>query len=339
MQILFADSDFPDIDLERDIFSAAGLALKLAQCKDEMEVVEAANDCAAILLQYAPITGRVIGALPNLGIVSRIGAGFDTVDVDACKAHGVWVANSPDYGVGEVATHALSLALASLRNIVRYHADIGRGQWHYLSGGTLRRPAELTLGIVGLGRIGKRMAHVSRNVFKRVVGYDPYLIDGDFPAYVERGPTLEALASQSDVVSLHTPLDATTRGMIGRAFFQAAKPGLTLVNTSRGAVVDLPDLLAALGAGILRGVALDVLPEEPVARDSPLLADPRVILTPHAAFYSVEAERELRRKAAQNIVTWYRTGRPDYPVVHGTRKPHENVVAPQDAFTLTPNGA
>jgi D-3-phosphoglycerate dehydrogenase len=262
----------------------------------------------------------VIAALPALGIVSRIGAGYDTVDTAACEAHGVWVANSPDYGVGEVATHALAMALASLRNVVRYHDDIRAGRWHYLSGGTLRRPAELTLGLVGLGRIGKRMAHVARDVVKRVVAYDPYLIDGDFPAYVERARSLDALASEADVVSLHTPLDATTRGMIDRRFFAAARRGMTLVNTSRGAVVDLGDLLAALDAGILRGAALDVLPGEPVARDSPLLRDPRVILTPHAAFYSIEAEQELRRKAAQNIVTWFRTGRPDYPVVRGTRK-------------------
>jgi phosphoglycerate dehydrogenase-like enzyme len=321
MQILFADHDFPDVDLERGLFADAGLDLKLAQCRQPAQVIEAAQGCSGILLQFAPITAEVIAALPTLGVVSRIGAGFDTVDVDACRAHGVWLANSPDYGVGEVATHALALALASLRNVVRYHADIRGGQWHYLSSGTLRRPGELTLGIVGLGRIGKRMAHVSRNVFKRVVAYDPFLIDGDFPAYVERVRALDELAGQSDVVSLHTPLDATTRGMIDRAFFAAAKSGITLVNTSRGGVVELAGLLGALDAGILRGAALDVLPEEPVPRDSPLLADPRVILTPHAAFYSVEAEKELRRKAAQNIVTWSRTGRPDYPVVVGNRKP------------------
>jgi phosphoglycerate dehydrogenase-like enzyme len=198
------------------------------------------------------------------------------------------------------------------------------GRWHYLSGGTLRRPASLTLGIVGLGRIGKRMAHVARDVVKRVVAYDPLLIDGDFPAYVERAASLADLAAQADIVSLHTPLDATTRGMIDKRFFAAAKRDMTLVNTSRGGVVDVADLLAALDAGILRGAALDVLPEEPVAPDSPLRADPRVILTPHAAFYSIEAEQELRRKAAQNIVTWWRTGRPDYPVVRGTRKPPGN---------------
>ena len=106
----------------------------------------------------------------------------------------------------------------------------------------MRRPTEMTLGIVGLGRIGKRMAHISRNVFKRVVAYDPHLIDGDFPAYVERARTLADLATQSDVVSLHTPLNAETRGLVGKAFFDAARPGLTLVNTARGAVVDLPAL-------------------------------------------------------------------------------------------------
>ncbi|MEO9136430.1 MAG: C-terminal binding protein [Casimicrobiaceae bacterium] len=322
LKILFADHDFPDIDLERELFASAGLALKLAQCRREAEVIDAARDCAGILLQYAPITAAVIDALPTLGIVSRIGAGFDTVDTNACEAHGVWVANSPDYGVAEVATHALALALASLRNVVRYHDDVRAGCWHYLSSGPLRRPSELTLGIVGLGRIGKRMAHVSRNVVKRVVAYDPHLIDGDFPAYVERAGSLGELAAQSDIVSLHTPLDATTRGLIGAPFFAATKRGLTLVNTSRGGVVDNADLLAALDAGILRGAALDVLAEEPVPRDSPLLTDSRVILTPHAAFYSIEAEKEMRRKAARNIVTWHRTGRPDYPVVHGTRKWH-----------------
>jgi D-3-phosphoglycerate dehydrogenase len=320
-RILYADSDYADIELERALFSAAGAELVAAQCKTEDDVIANGKGCRAILLQYAPVTARVLDALPDVAIVSRIGAGYDTVDTQACERRGVWVANSPDYGVGEVATHALALALAAARNIVRYHRDIVAGTWYFLSSGPLRRPAELTLGIVGLGRIGKRMAHVSRNVFKRVVAFDPYLIDGDFPAYVERARTLAALAGEVDIVSLHTPLTAETRGMIGAEFFALAKPGLTLVNTARGAVVDVPALVAALDAGVLSAAALDVLPVEPVPRDSPLLSHPRVILTPHAAFYSVEAEKELRRKAAWNIVSWLATGRPDYPVNRGTRVP------------------
>ncbi len=320
-RILYADNDYTDVDLERALFAAAGIDVVVAQCRTEDDVIAHAKGCCAILLQYAPITAKVLAALPEVGIVSRIGAGYDTVDTDACEKAGVWVGNSPDYGVGEVATHALGLALASIRNIVAYHRDIAAGTWHFMSSGPLARPSQLTLGIVGLGRIGKRMAHVSRNVFRRVVAYDPYLIDGDFPAYVERAATLGALAQQSDVVSLHTPLTAETRGMIDAAFFAALKPGAHLVNTARGAVVNVPALVAALGAGTLAGAGLDVLPEEPVPRDSPLLGHPRVILTPHSAFFSVEAEKELRRKAAQNLVTWLATGRPDYVVVRGTRKP------------------
>ena len=320
-RVLFADYDYSDIGPERALFAGAGIDLVTAQCKTETDVIAHARDCRAILLQYAPITAGVCAALPELGLVSRIGAGFDTVDTGACEKAGVWVANSPDYGVGEVATHALALALASIRNIVAFHRDIDRGHWHYESAGPLRRPAALTLGIVGLGRIGKRMAHVSRNVFKSVIAYDPYIIDGDFPAFVERAGTLSELARDADVVSLHTPLNAETRGMIDRRFFTEVKRGTYFVNTARGAIVNLPDLLAALDAGVLAGAALDVLPEEPIPRGSPLLSHPRAILTPHAAFYSVESEKELRRKAAQNILTWLATGRPDYVVTRGTRRP------------------
>ena len=223
-KVLFADYDYPDLGLERDLFAAAGVELVTAQCKSEADVIAAARDCAGILLQYAPITERVVAALPKVGIVSRIGAGFDTVDTDACAKHGVWVANSPDYGVGEVATHALGLALALVRNIVAYHRDIQAGKWHYLSSGPLRRVGDMTLGIVGLGRIGKRMAHVGRNVFRRVVACDPYIIDGDFPAYVERRD-LAGVFAESDVVSLHVPLTAETRGMIDAKVLAAAKPG------------------------------------------------------------------------------------------------------------------
>jgi D-3-phosphoglycerate dehydrogenase len=320
-KILYADNDYSEIDLERALFDPIGVTIVTAQCKTEAQVIAAATGCCGILLQYAPIGAAVVAALPHLGIVSRIGAGYDTVDTEACAAAGVWVANSPDYGIGEVATHALALALASIRNIVAYDADIHAGRWHFMSPGTMRRPSELVLGIVGLGRIGKRMAHISRNVFKRVVAYDPHIIDGDFPAYVERAATLALLARQADVITLHTPLTNETRGMVDAQFFGAVRRGTYVVNTSRGAVVNLPDLLSALEDGTLAGAGLDVLPEEPVPRDSPLLRHPRAILTPHAAFYSVEAEKELRRKAAQNIITWLATGRPDYVVTRGTRSP------------------
>ena len=318
-RVLYTDHDYADLALEREIFANAGAELVVAQCKSDEELLAAGRNVDAFLVQYASVTEQVLAQLPRLGIISRIGAGFDTVDTAACAKHGVWLANSPDYGVGEVATHALALALALIRNVVAYNRDIAGGRWHYLSSGKLRRASELTLGVVGLGRIGKRMAHVSRNVFRRIVGCDPYLIDGDFPAYVERA-SLAQLFEQSDVVSLHTPLNDETRGMIAANLLSRMRPGSYLVNTARGAIVDIGDLLAAVDSGILAGTALDVLPVEPVPADSRLLGHPKVILTPHAAFFSVQAEIELRRKAVQNIVTWLRTGRPEYVVVPGTRR-------------------
>ena len=320
-RVLFSDYEYPDLDLERKLFEGAGTELVAAQCRTESDVIEAAAGCAGILLQYAPITERVLAALPQLGIVSRIGVGVDTVDTAACARHGIWVANSPDYGVGEVATHALALVLALIRNVVAYNRDIRAGQWHYLSSGKLERAGEMTLGIVGLGRIGKRMAHLSRNVVRRVLACDPYLIDGDFPAYVERAADLAGLFAASDVVSVHAPLSDETRGMIDADVLGRMRPGSYVVNTARGAIINTDDLLAALDSGILAGVGLDVLPVEPIPAESPLLGHPKVILTPHAAFFSVQAEIELRRKAAQNIVTWLKTGRPDYVVVEGTRRP------------------
>jgi D-3-phosphoglycerate dehydrogenase len=228
----------------------------------------------------------------------------------------VWVANSPDYGVGEVAAHALGMALALVRHLPLYDRDVRAGRWHYTSAGTLRRPAELTLGIVGLGRIGKRMAQVSQPVFGRILACDPYIAADDFPPYVGR-VAAEALWREADVVSLHVPLNDETRGLAGAGALGSMKPGSWLVNTARGAVADLDAVLAALDSGRLDGAALDVLPKEPPEADHAVLRHPRVLLTPHAAFYSSQGERELRRKAAQNLIDWAQKGRPTYVVVEG----------------------
>jgi phosphoglycerate dehydrogenase-like enzyme len=316
MRFLITDYDFPDVDLELALCRDAGLEIATAQCRTEEDVIAAAAGCQGLLTQYAPIGARVFDRLPEVRIVSRLGAGFDTVDTAAARSRGVWVANSPDYGVGEVATHALGMALALVRHLPAYDRDVRAGRWHYTSAGTLRRPGELTLGIVGLGRIGKRMALLSQPVFGRIVACDPYIPAADFPPYVER-LAAEALWREADLVSLHVPLTAETRGLAGAAALESMRPGSWLVNTARGAVADLDAVLAALDTGQLDGAGLDVLPNEPPEADHPILRHPRVLLSPHAAFYSRQGERELRRKAAQNLIDWARTGRPTYVVVEG----------------------
>jgi D-3-phosphoglycerate dehydrogenase len=320
MRFLISDYDFPDVDLETAQLRAAGHEVKVARCRTEDELVREAAGCDGILTQYVPIGRKLFDARPEVRIVSRFGAGFDTVDTEEAARHGVWVANSPDYGVGEVATHALGMALALVRHIPFYDRDVRAGRWHYLSAGELRRPAGLTLGILGLGRIGKRLAALAQPAFGRIVACDPYIADGDFPAYVER-VALDRLWREADLVSLHVPLTAQTRRIAGAQSFAAMKPGSFLVNTARGAVVELDALLAALDSGRLEAAALDVLPNEPPVADHAVLRHPRVLLTPHAAFYSREGERELRRKAAQNLVDWAQKGRPTYVVVEGQRSP------------------
>ena len=318
MKILITDYDFKDLDLEFELYRDAGIEIVTAQCKTEDDVIAAAAGCLGLLVQYAPIGARVFAARPEIRIVSRCGAGYDTINTADAKKHGVWVANSPDYGVGEVATHALAMTLTLLRHIAFYDRDVRAGHWHYTSPGTMRRVSNMTLGILGLGRIGKRMAHIGRNCFRRVIACDPYIIDGDFPAYVER-VDLSNLFRESDAISLHVPLTDETRAMVGSALLKLMRRGSVLVNTARGAVVNIDDLLAVLDAGTLDGAALDVLPVEPPAPGHPILKHPRVLLTPHSAFYSVEAEKELRRKAAQNLIDWARSGRPRYVVVEGSQ--------------------
>ena len=316
MKVLFTDHDMLDVSLEKRIFEEAGIDLKIAQCRTEADVIREGQGCSAMLIQYAPVNTTVFSALPELRLCARIGAGYDTINAGDAARHGVWVANSPDYGVGEVSLHALSMMLAVVRNIVRYDNDIHAGNWHYNSSGTIPRAQDMTVGILGLGRIGKRFAHYAQPIFKRVIAHDPNLIDGDFPQYVQK-VGLEELFDTADAITLHCLLNDGTRGLVGERLLSRMKPGAYLVNTARGAVIDIDALTAAMKADRLAGVGLDVLPTEPIAPDHPLLADPRVIFSPHSAFYSVTSEIELRRKAAMNIVNWQKNGKPDYPVVRG----------------------
>ena len=316
MNVLITDFDYADAELERRILEGAGLEVITAQCRTEEDVIEAGRGISALLTQYAPISARVLAELPELRMVTRYGVGYDIVDVEGARERGVWVANVPDYGTEEVAVHALSMALALLRHLPLYDRDVKGGRWHPASTGPLFRLKNLTLGVVGLGRIGGTFARRASPWFGRTLGRDPYLEEDAWPEGVQRAG-LEEVFSESLVVSLHPPLTEETRGFIDRGVLGRMPEGSYLINTARGGLVVMDDLLWALEEGPLAGAALDVLPQEPPPPGHPLLSDPNVILTPHAAFYSLEAEEEVRRKAAQNVVSWAREGRPLYPVVEG----------------------
>jgi len=313
MKVLVTDAEYSSLDLESSVLAAAGHELQLASCTTAEDVIEAGAGIDAMLVQYAPITAAVFEALPQLGLVSRYGVGVDVVDTDAAQRHGVWVCNVPDYGTTEVALHAVAMLLALLRNLAGHDSQVRTGHWNYHLGGELRRPSSLTLGVVGLGRIGRMTAERAAPWFNAVVGYDPYLPDSAWPEGFERAE-LADLFARSSAVTLHLPLTEDTRGLVGVDLLERMPSGSYLVNTSRGGLVDLDAVLDALDSGRLAGAALDVLPQEPPPSDHPLLNHPRALITPHVAWYSAEAEVELRRKAAQNIVDWALNGRPTYPV-------------------------
>jgi len=316
LKVLIADFDYGNVDIEHRILEDAGLEVVEAQCRTEEEVVEAGRGVSALLTQYAPITARVLAELPDLQMVGRYGVGYDVVDVAAARERGVWVANVPDYGTEEVAAHALSMALALLRHLPLYDRAVRDGRWHPASTGPLYRLKNLTLGVVGIGRIGGTFARRAGPWFGSTLGCDPYLVDEAWPEGVQQA-SLQEVFSESLLVSLHAPLTDETREVVDRSLLERMPEGGYLVNTARGGLVAMDDLLWALEDGPLAGAALDVLPQEPPPAGHPLLNNPNVILTPHAAYYSLEAEEEARTKAARNVVSWAREGRPIYPVVEG----------------------
>jgi D-3-phosphoglycerate dehydrogenase len=316
MRVLVTDAEYARLDIEAEVLGTAGHELLTAQCRTPEDVVAAARDVDAVIVQYAPITAEVIDALPKLRLVARYGVGVDVVDQEAARARGVWVCNVPDYGTDEVALHAVAMLFALLRNLAGHDREVRAGRWDYQLGGPLHRPSMMTLGVLGLGRIGRSTMQAAAPWFGRCVGYDPHLPERSWPDGVER-VALDDVFASSNALTLHLPLTEATRGLVDKRLIGRMPRGSYLVNTARGGLVDLDAVLEALDDGRLAGVALDVLPEEPPPTGHPLLSHPRALVTPHTAWYTEEAEAELRRKAALNIVEWARSGRPTYPVVEG----------------------
>ena len=321
MRVSFTDFIQPDLELERALLRAAGLELIAAepQCATDEDVIRAAQGATALVVQSAPVTARVFSALPDLRLVSVPGIGVDMIDIEAAREHGVWVAHVPDGNITEVACHALAMALSLVRHLPLYDAAVRAGTWSYDGTGPLYRPGKLTLGVIGLGKIGRLVAAYAAPVFGNVIGFDPLLPAAAWPEGVQREHSLPALCAASDVVTFHLPLTKDTRGLVNRDLLARMKFGSYLVNVSRGAIVEIPDLLAALDSGHLAGAALDVLPQEPPDPDDPVLKHPKVVLSPHAAFYSLEADTELRRRSVTNVIAFLETGRPENVVVEGSR--------------------
>jgi D-3-phosphoglycerate dehydrogenase len=310
--VVITDSDHDTIGPEQAVLDGHDVELRRLQCRTPEEVAAQAADADVLLNQYVPITAAVLDVLPRCRLVVRYGVGVDNLDVAAATARGVWVANVPDYGRDEVADHTLALALSVLRGVVVLDRLVHGGSWDLQLVRPLRRLGTLTWGVVGCGAIGTAVAGRAAGLGMRVLGYD--LEEARSGPPIER-VTLGELLERSDVVSLHAALTRESRHLIDAAALGRLRPSAWLVNTARGGLVDTAALLAALDAGALAGAAVDVLETEPP--DDPgwrLARHPRVVATPHAAWYSEEAFHTLKTEAAREALRVLEGGEPRSPV-------------------------
>ncbi len=296
--VLQTDFAWPDASIEQGVIEAAGHRFVVGPSTPlppaAIEVLVAEHDPAAIMTCWAEVSAGAIAKASDLRIVQRLGVGLDNIAVQAATARGAWVANVPDYCVEEVSVHAVSLLLAWARGVAVFDRAVKDGRWDP-AGAKLRRVSDLTVGIVGYGRIGSATAGTLRALGCTVL-FNSRTASGEI-GYTD----LDTLLGASDAVILNAPLTAETQHLIDVARIARMKDGAFLINVSRGPLVDNDALLAALVSGKLSGAGLDVIEGEP---DPPhaLVERDDVIVTPHVAFSSDASLAELRRRAAEEVV-------------------------------------
>jgi D-3-phosphoglycerate dehydrogenase / 2-oxoglutarate reductase len=293
---LLTDADrFPFDADDRARMAAAGIELRELAGHEPEEVIAAAQGADTVFVYYARFPPQLIARLDGVRVLARCGAGYDNIDVAAAREHGIEVVYVPDYGIDDVADHALALMLACARKIALCDRLVRRGEWPgYGQLAPMFRLRGRTLGLFGYGRIGRRVGEKGEALGMRVLAHDPYM--------AEAGATRDELFRTADVVSIHTPLTPETRHAVGAAELAAMKRGGILVNTARGPIVDTVALANALRDGPLGGAGIDVYEEAPLPADHPLRACDNVVLTPHSAAYTEEALAEVRKRALDDAL-------------------------------------
>jgi D-3-phosphoglycerate dehydrogenase len=308
-KVVVTDQVFPNVEVERGLLADIDASLEVADGTLE-DAIAKGHDADALLNTYLQLDAGVFAQLDRCRIVARYGIGVDNIALEAASKAGIVVTNVPDYCVEEVATHALAMLLALLRKLPQGDARVREGGWGLEGLRPMTRLSELTVGLVGYGRIARQLGESLRTLGCRLIVHDPFLTPSDaLPPLV----SLEELLRTADAVSLHAPLTPDTAGMINAEALALMPAHAVLVNTSRGPLVVLEDVVAALREGRLRAAGLDVLPTEP---PPPGAVDgvPNLLVTPHMAFYSEQAVNESQRKAATQIIKVLTGGEPDYAV-------------------------
>jgi D-3-phosphoglycerate dehydrogenase / 2-oxoglutarate reductase len=273
-----------------------------------------ARDADAILVTYAKLPGELLRQLTRCKAIGRFGLGVDNIDLPAAKVLGIAVNYVPDYCLREVSDHAMALLLALARKVTLANKLVQSGRWEVPPLVPLRRLDGQVLGLIGFGNIPRALAPKAKAFGLKVLAHDPYVTEETLGAAGVEGVSFDDLLARSDFISVHAPLLPTTHGLMNAAAFAKMKKGAFLINTARGPLLDEAALVAALDSGKLGGAALDVVATEPLPKDSPLVGRHNVILTPHTAFYSVEALEELQTKCASDVARVLSGEKAIYPI-------------------------
>ncbi len=308
-RVLITDSPWGDVSIENEILGPHDVEVVAAPDGKEATLVGLARDADAIATCWAKVTAAVIDAAPRCRLVARMGIGLDNIDVPRATTRKIIVTNVPDYCVSEVADHAMALILACVRNIGFFHHRIKRGEYNLAAGAPMHRLAGRTLGLIGFGKTAQAVYSRARAFEMDVIASSPSGTDYGTGC---RMVSLDQLFSDSDIISVHAPLTPQSKHLLNRENLARCRPGVFLVNTSRGGLIDQTALLDALQSGKVAGAGLDVFDPEPPDVNQALLQDERIVATPHAAFVSEESLIELRRRVARQIVD----------VLEGRNPPH-----------------
>lgn len=314
-KVIVLDCDLPGRPVE-DFLAAAGFAPISAENEELADIALWGADAVALVVQWSQITSSLLEQLPGLKVISRLGIGYDMIDVEAATERGIAVMNAPDYCVEEVASHTIAMIMDAVRGITLYDRDVRSELWQpVVPARPALRPSNLTVGVIGFGRIGRIVAKNCSALGFSVVVSDPYA-DGDaVRADGHEIIELPALLARADIVTLHAPLNEETRHMMNRSTFELMREGATIVNTCRGGLIDESALVDSLQSGRLGLAVLDVFESEPLETRSKLRKLPNVILTPHAAWFSPESLMDLPVHAARNVVDFL-SGTPVSSVVN-----------------------
>lgn len=300
--VVIGHSDPADIQIEQDILSAIDPEIVVYPAFDTPEALADLGRADALIVNLQEVRANLMAELERCRIISRLGTGYDSIDIDAATEHGIWVTYVPDYGIDEVSAHAIALLMVQARSLPSVLAASQQGIWDPKVVRPIQRLRDQTLGIIGLGRIGRETAKKGLGLGLRVIAHDPYIPAETFEAVGVEAVGWETVLGTADYISLHTPFTEATRNLIDAQALALMKPTAFLINTARGPIIDETALLAAVQAGQIAGAALDVLTVEPPPPDYPLLHEDRILITSHLAWYSEAAKRDLRVRGAEEVV-------------------------------------